>query len=182
VVAVSGDTVVIGAYIDDNEQGSAFIRNISQDTATVTVTVNAAPTVNVPAAQTADEDVDKAISGISVGDPGGDALTVTLQVSHGSQTLGSTAGLIISGNGSALVSLSGSLFNLNTALAGLVYRGVLNYSGADMLNVTASDGSLSSSGSVAITVKSAAQQAADLQAQINAMRDAGVLNQVRPTP
>src|SRR5262249_54404132 len=55
-------------------------------------------------------------------------------------------------------------------------RGTLNYSGGDTLSVGVSDGSLSTSGSVAISVESAAQQAADLQAQVRALRDAGALN------
>jgi hypothetical protein len=52
-------------------------------------------------------------------------------------------------------------------------------SGADTLNITASDGTLSSSGSVALTVKSAAQQAADLRAQVNALQAAGVLKKTQ---
>lgn len=138
--------------------------------------VNEAPTLTVPADQTAFEDVDKGISALGVGDVDSDSLTVSLAVGHGALTLGTTTGLGVSGNGTAFVSLSGSITDLNAALATLVYRASLNFSGADALNITASDGSLSTSGSVAITVKSAAQQAADLQARVNALRDAGVLN------
>jgi hypothetical protein len=70
-------------------------------------------------------------------------LTVTLGVSHGTLTLGSTTGLTVTGNGSGSVSLSGSIANLNAALASLVSRGVLNFSGGDTLSINASDGSLS---------------------------------------
>src|SRR5262249_1296506 len=114
------------------------------------------PTVTVPAAQTAYEDVDKAITGITVGDPEGASLKVTLAGSHGKLTLGTTTGLTVTGNGTGKVTLSGSIADLNTALASLVYRGSLNYSGSDTLNIGVSDGSLSTSGSVAISVKSAA--------------------------
>ena len=131
----------------------------------------------MPAPQTAYEDIDKAISGLSVGDPDGDNLTVTLQVGHGSLTLGSTAGLIVSGNGGGSVTLAGSLADLNAALAGLVYRGGLHYSGGDTLAITASDGTLMSSDSVALTVQSADQQAAALQSQVNTLRAVGVMNQ-----
>jgi hypothetical protein len=110
-----------------------------------------------------------------LGDPDGGRLTVTLAVSHGTLTLGKTAGLTVSGNGTASVSLSSSIADLNAALASLAYRGVLNFSGADVLTIGVSDGSLSSSGSVAI--KSAAEQAADLKAQVAVLRDTGVLNQ-----
>src|SRR5262249_37911122 len=132
------------------------------------------PTATVPAPQTAYEALDKAIHGITVADPDGGHLTVALAVSHGKLTLGTTAGLSVSGNGTGKVTLSGSIADLNTALLGLLYRGSLNYSGADTLSITVSDGSLSASGSVAITVKSAAQQAAALQAQVAALRDTGV--------
>ena len=140
------------------------------------INVNEAPTITLPPTQTAAEDADLAIRGLSVGDPDGDNLTVALQVSHGKLSLGSTAGLSVVGNGSGAVTLTGSLADLNTALDSLLYRGALNYGGADTLSITASDGSLNSSDSVAITVRSAAQQAADLQAQVNALLNAGVLN------
>jgi hypothetical protein len=48
--------------------------------------------------------------------------------------------------------------------------------GTDTLSITVSGGSLSTSGSVAITVKSAAEQAADLRARVESLRVAGVLN------
>jgi hypothetical protein len=130
----------------------------------------------VPGAQTAYEDVDRALSGIRVGDPDGGSLKVTLAVSRGWLTLGTTAGLAVTGNGSAVVTLCGSIADLNAALSGLVYRGGRNYAGTDTLSITASDGSLSKAGGVAIAVKSASQQASDLQAQVSALRAAGVLN------
>src|SRR5262249_2008126 len=130
---------------------------------TITVTdANEAPTITVPGAQTAYEDVDRAIKGVKVGDPDGGSLKVTLTAAHGKLTLKAAAGsgVSVSGSGTAKIVLTGGVAELNAALAGLVYRGTLNYSGADTLKVTASDGaSLSASGSVALTVKSAAQQA-----------------------
>jgi hypothetical protein len=142
---------------------------------------NQSPTLAVPPAQTAYEDVDKAITGIIVGDPDGGSLTVTLAVGHGKLTLGTTSGLTVSGNGTGVVTLSGSIAHLNAALASLVYRGSLNYSGADTLSLTASDGSLSTNRSVGLTVQSSAQQASALQAQVTALRTAGVLNHGQAT-
>jgi hypothetical protein len=46
------------------------------------------------------------------------------------------------------VTLAGSISNLNLALASLSYRGVLNYGGADTLNIAASDGNLNASKNV----------------------------------
>jgi type VI protein secretion system component Hcp len=144
----------------------------------ITITnVNEAPTVTAPGAQVAFEDVDQTISGIRVGDPDGGILSVTLGVGHGTLTLAGGTGLTVSGNGSAAVSLSGSIADLNAALAGLVYRGSLNYGGADALSITVSDGVLSANGSVAVTVKSWARQAEDVSAGVEALVAAAVLNQ-----
>jgi hypothetical protein len=143
---------------------------------TISVTdVNEAPTLTVPAAQIGYEDVDLALGGITVGDPDGGNLTVTLSVSRGKLTLGTTTGLTVTGNGTGAVTLSGSIANINAALAALMYRGNLNTSGADTLIIGVNDGSLSTSGSVAITVKSASEQAADLRVRVEALRVAGVL-------
>jgi hypothetical protein len=138
--------------------------------------VNEKPTLTVPAAQAAYEDVGRAITGITVADPEGGGLTVTLSVGKGTLALTRTAGLTVSGDGSASVTLSGSLADLNPALASLVYCGGRNYSGTDTLRVTADDGSLSASGEVAIAVQSASDQAAYLRSRVNEQKAAGVLS------
>jgi hypothetical protein len=79
--------------------------------------------------------------------------------SRGTLTVGATAGRTVTGNGTGAVTLSGGIADRNAALAGLVYRGTLNDSGADTLGITASDGSLSTTASVSLAVKSAARQA-----------------------
>ena len=182
---ISGDQLLTAARFDFETKSSYSVQVRSTDAGglsvikdfTINVTnVNEAPTITVPSAQTACEDVDMPLSGIAIADPEGDALTVTLAVGHGTLSLGNVAGLTVNGNGSASVVLSGSLADLNAALGGLVYRADLNFGGADVLNITASDGSLSTTGSVDITVKSAANQAADLQALVHALRNAGALN------
>src|SRR5262249_34779024 len=53
----------------------------------VELTRNVRPTVTVPGNQTAFQNVDLALGGISVTDPDDAGLTVTLQVSHGTLTL-----------------------------------------------------------------------------------------------
>jgi autotransporter-associated beta strand protein len=140
---------------------------------------NVPPAVTRPGDQTAFQNVDLAVPGLRVTDPDDANLMVTLQVSHGTLTLGTVAGLTVGGNGTSSVSLSGSQAALNAALAGLLYQGGHNYSGPDMLTVTASDGLDVTSAGVAIRVKSLAEQAADLQSQVNTLRAAGVLNQGR---
>src|SRR5262249_34081543 len=137
--------------------------------------VNEAPTLAVPAAQTAFEDVDQAIGGITVGDPEGDRLTVTLMAGHGSLALGRTTGLTVTGSGTGVVTLSGSVADLNAALGTLSYCGALNFAGDDWLNVTVGDGRLSTLGGTAIHVQAATDQAVKLQAQVTTLRSAGVL-------
>lgn len=138
---------------------------------------NTPPAITAPGDQTAFQNVDLALGGLRVDDPEDATLTVTLQVSHGTLTLGTVAGLTVSGNGTTAVSLCGSQADLNAALGGLLYRGDHNYSGPDVLTVTASDGLETSSATVAIRVKSLAELAADMQAQVEGLRAAGVLNE-----
>ena len=185
--AIVGGQLTTAAAFDFEAKSSYAIRVRATDQGglsfersfTITVTdVNEAPTATVPGPLTAFEDVDQALTGVVVGDPEGDALTVTLGVTNGTLTLGSTAGLTVSGNGSATVTASGAIADLNAALATLIYRGVLNFAGGDTLSVDVSDGALglSPTATVAITVRSASEQAADLQAQIAALAAMGVLN------
>jgi hypothetical protein len=59
----------------------------------------------------------------------------------------------------------------------LVYRPSHNYSGGDTLSLTATDSGVSAiPASVALTVESIGQEAANLQAQVTALQTAGVLN------
>jgi hypothetical protein len=141
----------------------------------LSVSVNAPPVLTLPAPAIGYEDVDLAIPGITVADLDDDTLVVTLSVARGTLTLASTAGLAVTGNGTRVVKLSRGIDLLNAALSTLTYRGKLNVSGSDTLTVTLTDGRLSTSGSVALTIKSAAQQAADLRAKVTALRTAGVL-------
>ncbi len=147
----------------------------------VSGTLTVVPALTVPAAQTAYENVSQALSGISIGSGLSGSLTLTLAVGHGTLTLGSTSGLTVTGNGSGSVILTGSTANINAALATLAYQGSHNYSGADTLSLTLSAGGLSSQASEAISVVSIAQQDANLQAQVSALRTAGVLNKGQAT-
>jgi type VI protein secretion system component Hcp len=164
-----GDQITVQVTASDGTLGTVFT------SAPVTVQ-DSAPVMTVPGPQIAYEDVDKAITGVSVADADGDSLTVTVAVGHGTLTLGTTTHLKVTGYGSGRVTLFGAVNDLNAALKSLAYRDSLNYGGPDTLSLTANDGSVGASASVALTVKSAAQQAADLRAQVNALRDAHVLS------
>ena len=117
---------------------------------TVNITVNhtnAAPAINVPAAQTtqAANIVFSTGSGdpISISDPtlGNSSLQVTLAATNGSITLNSTAGLTFSagtGTGDATMTFTGTLANINTALNGM---NVQLSSMSAQLQITATDSS-----------------------------------------
>lgn len=147
---------------------------------TIDVTnINEAPTVAGPAALIAFEDVDQAISGFTVADPDGDRLTVTLSVNHGTLKLDSASGVAITAgaNGSSMVRFNGTTAELNAALATLTFCGSLNFGGNAVLSITASDDSLYASSAVTIHVQSAMEQATNLQTQVTALQNAGMLNQ-----
>ncbi|MEK1908244.1 MAG: VCBS domain-containing protein, partial [Pseudomonas sp.] len=107
-----------------------------------------APVNTVPGTQSGSEDTPLSITGISVADvdanrdpnTAGRNLTITLSVLHGTLSLSSTpAGVTVGGANSAQMVLTGTLANLNSALANLRYLGNLNYNGNDTLTVLTND-------------------------------------------
>jgi hypothetical protein len=139
--------------------GSNVNQDPNADTFSFTVvSPNSAPVNAVPAAQSGTEDTNLVFSSakgnaITVGDAEGGTLTVALGVASGKLTLGTTSGVTVSGNGTASVSVSGTVAAINTALDGLTYRGNLNYSGSDTVTVTTTDsGALSDTDTVSITL------------------------------
>ena len=127
-------------------------------TATVSINITAtAPAVVTGAAASVSENSSLALSGanqISVNDLGS-AEQLSLSVSHGQLSLSTTTGLTVTGNGTASVTLTGSLSNLNSDLGSLTYTPTTNYTGSDTLNLSDKDtiSNLTGTGSVAITVK-----------------------------
>lgn len=129
----------------------------------VAITVNAysPPTVTAPGSATAPENGSLVFSSsnlISVADsgPGSGSDSLQLTVSHGTVTLSTTSGLTITAgaNGSATVTVTGSIANLNAALNGLTYKPTSGYTGADSLAISIKDSvdNLSGSGNVSISV------------------------------
>jgi RHS repeat-associated protein len=101
-----------------------------------------APTIAAPASANVNEDDTLAFIGayaISVADPGGTAETpeqVTLTVSHGNLDVGTMAGVTVTGNGTGVVVLTGSLSAVNSELATLTYTRASGYNGSDTLCVS----------------------------------------------
>ncbi|HIF9181107.1 TPA: DUF5801 repeats-in-toxin domain-containing protein [Photobacterium damselae] len=111
--------------------------------------VNDAPENTVPNEVVAQEDTTTVISGLSVSDPdysesgSSDSMTVTLSVEHGilDITLPAGSSLVVTGNGSGELVISGSLDEINKLLdQGVNYTADENYSGSDELTMTTNDG------------------------------------------
>ncbi|PLP59418.1 hypothetical protein CYK37_08820 [Mesorhizobium loti] len=133
------------------------------ETATVNVTVapvNDAPVNTVPGAQTTLEDTPLAIGGITVNDVDGGTLTTTLTVTNGTLSV-IAGGATVGGNGTATVTISGTAAQINAALAALTYNATADYYGPAQLTVQTSDGALSDTDFVAITVTPVADIVAD---------------------
>jgi hypothetical protein len=118
---------------------------------------NDAPTNTVPAAvQTVTEDQNHVFStatgnAISIADPDAESsqpdVTVTLSVLNGRLTLATQEGLTsVSNDGTASVTLTGTVAEINAALDGLVYRGNLNFEGDDTLTILTNDNGWSGTG------------------------------------
>lgn len=120
----------------------------------LSVPANQAPVITVPGSQLAVANIALAITGTSIADADGNNQTITITVSQGTITLASTTGLTGSGNGTASLSYSGTLTDINTAIATLTYLSTA-YFGSDSLAISTDDGiGGSSSTSIPITVSS----------------------------
>ena len=121
--------------------------SMSSDPATklVSVTsVNDAPVNTVPNVQRVQTSVDLVIGGTRVTDSDADTLQVTLSAQRGviSLAAGSTGALQFSagdGLSDATMSFSGSIANVNTALATLNYHSNARFVGIDVITVMTSD-------------------------------------------
>ena len=88
----------------------------------------------VPGAQTAQEDTPLLIAGLSVADVDSPTLTVTLSAVNGSVAI--VPGLaLLAGNLSDTVTISGTLAEVNLALASVYYLGDPNFFGPDTLTI-----------------------------------------------
>ncbi|MGQ0455520.1 MAG: tandem-95 repeat protein [Hyphomicrobium sp.] len=130
------------------------------ETATVTVTVTAVndpPTQVVPGAQTTAEDTARVFrvsngNAIVIADIDGDTLTTTISVTNGALTLGSTAGVTVTGNGTNTVTISGAAAAITNALEGLSFAPAADYNGAALLTISTTDGAATANGSVGLTI------------------------------
>ncbi|MEI8168453.1 MAG: Ig-like domain-containing protein, partial [Rhodoferax sp.] len=121
----------------------------SVSTASITVSsVNEAPVVTVPGAQSLNEDGTLTLPDISLADPdaGTEQVQATVSALHGTVTLsgltglyqadGTTAATVASG---ASITVRGSLTAINNALTGASYTPTADYNGPDTLTVAVDD-------------------------------------------
>ncbi|MFJ5369853.1 DUF4347 domain-containing protein, partial [Bosea sp. CER48] len=116
--------------------------------ATVAITaVNDAPVNTLPATFTVAEDGTLALAGLSVIDldAGPGTMTVTLAVSGGTLAAASAGGVTVTNSGTASITLTGTLANINAYLAAgaparIGFVPVADFNGAVTLTMTSNDG------------------------------------------
>jgi hypothetical protein len=136
--------------ISVNDLGNSGTGGPLSASASVAITINPvndAPTITAPNTVTTIEDTSLTFTGantISVADldAGSSPVLVRLTVQHGTLTLSGTSGLsfnIGTGSGDAVMEFTGTLANINAALAGMTYTPDPDYFGTDTLQVFVND-------------------------------------------
>jgi hypothetical protein len=128
----------------------------------VTLTITAPPPPTITAPTSASDNYNATLvfssangNAISVSDSAaGSTDSVSLSVTHGTLTLGSTSGLTFASgsNNSASFTVTGTIANLNAALSGLAYKPTANYTGADSLAISVNDPGDLESGSTRVAL------------------------------
>ena len=121
---------------------------LTSPNATTTIDIvsqNDAPVNSAPATQNVEGNHDLAIGGLSITDvdAGGASLTTTLSVLHGTLAVASAGGAAVGGSGTATVTLTGTLAQINTTLAAannVVYAPTHDFFGTDTLTMLTNDG------------------------------------------
>lgn len=167
------DTIQVDVT-DNGNTGAGGGGSINLGTVNIDIgDVNDAPVNTVPGTQTVLEETATAIGGVSIADSdaGSNNVATQLQVSNGilSVTLGGGAMISAGANGSADLTIQGTVADINVTLASLTYTGNTNVSGvaADTLIVTTNDlGNTGSGGAL--------QDIDNVQIDITSVNDAPV--------
>ncbi|MGH8922642.1 MAG: tandem-95 repeat protein, partial [Actinomycetes bacterium] len=171
VVTVNADGTFTYTPNADFNGADSFTFTVSDgnggtDTASVLITVNPVndpPTQVVPGSQTTAEDTNRVITGTSVADVDGGALTTTLTLPAGAGSIAvvTGGGATITGNGTGTVTIAGTAAQINAAIASITYTPTADYNGSTSLSVSTTDGTATASNSIAITVTPVADIVAD---------------------
>lgn len=127
-------TFTVTAVDSNGNSGSA--------SSTLNVTsVNDVPYITGIETATVNEDTSITLSGISVSDADASAtVVVSIASTHGNLSLGTSSGLTVTGSNTHALTLTGTVANLNTALATLRYQADAHWFGDDPLTITVNDG------------------------------------------
>ncbi|MEM8531148.1 MAG: Ig-like domain-containing protein, partial [Chloroflexota bacterium] len=103
--------------------------------------VNDAPVLTIPGAQTVTEDIAQTISGVSVSDTdaGSGSIQVTVSATNGTLSAAAAGSANVSGNNSAALTITGTITDVNSTLTSLEYTGNTDFNGADTITVEADD-------------------------------------------
>jgi len=150
--------------VDDlGHTGGGSASHTASRSVPITVTpVNDAPAIKAPLQAATKQDVNLTFATgtaneISVSDVDGPQLTVTLTLANGAGApgiliAGTPAGVTVTGNNSAAVTVSGSVAGVNAALAALTYDPAAGYEGNPTLTITATDGEFTPNATVGVIV------------------------------
>jgi hypothetical protein len=136
--------VTLTTSINDNGNTGSGGAQTDSDTTTLNVTaVNDAPTITAPGSISVTEDLSSALTGISFSDVDASSgtVTVTLSVASGALSATSAGGVTVGGTSSALT-LTGTIANINTFIAGsnVAFTTASNATGNVTLTVAIDDG------------------------------------------
>ena len=140
----TGSRAALQAAIADPSNWTGSATALTQATLAFTVTdaaANSVPVLTVPMGSliTA-EDTALDITTISVADADGDALIITLTASS-TVIVVATGSAVITDNGTDFVTISGSVAEVNAALATVTYLPTQDFNGTGTLRIAAADGS-----------------------------------------
>ena len=158
VVNADGSFTYTPAQDFNGADSFTFLANDGQadsNAATINLTITPvpdAPVNTVPGPQTVNEDTAFSIPGMSVDDVDSPTLTTTLTVTNG--TLAIVAGAArVTGFLTSSLTISGTIAEVNAALASVNYLGNPNFAGSNSLTVTTDDGTTTPDvDTIAITV------------------------------
>ena len=138
VTRIDGSTV--STHSDFNADGTIINKTVTRVSANEHVTTTEQPPLNhVPGNQVIQANTSTAIPSMSITDPGGSGtLTAKLSAAHGVINVNPNAGAAVSGNGTKLVTLTGTVAQINAELATLTYTGSQDYFGSDRLWIATS--------------------------------------------
>jgi VCBS repeat-containing protein len=139
-------SVAIGYTFSDGNSGAQGAGGARMASGSVTVTISAvndSPTVSAPASLAGNEDTALPITGVTIADvdAASSAVRVTLSVPSGAFSAASIGGVTVSGSGTGLLVLDGTVANINAfiAAANAVYAPGANANGNVPMTVTVSD-------------------------------------------